>query len=33
MDVFTRPCCPDASDEHFSESIRASTDEKISEET
>ena len=28
MDVFTRSCCPDASDEHFSESIRASTDEK-----
>ena len=27
MDVFTRSCCPDASDEHFSESIRASTDE------
>lgn len=25
MDVFTRSCCPDASDEHFSESIRTST--------
>ena len=28
MDVFTRSCCPDASDEHLSEGIRASTDEK-----